>query len=62
MTISRGNWSWCQFLLVKGTARPHRMKKAEPKPVVAVPEPPNHLDEEARESSPKWQSFWPGWP
>ena len=33
--------------LVKGTARPHRMNKAEPKPVVAVPAPPDHLDEEA---------------
>ncbi|KQZ92780.1 terminase [Mesorhizobium sp. Root157] len=30
--------------LVKGTARPHRMNKAEPKPVVAVPDPPHHLD------------------
>lgn len=34
--------------LVKGTARPHRMNKAEPKPVVAVPGPPDHLDEDAR--------------
>ena len=34
--------------LVKGTARPHRMNKAEPKPVVAVPTPPDHLDEEAQ--------------
>ena len=33
--------------LVKGTARPHRMNKAEPKPVVATPEPPDYLDEEA---------------
>lgn len=30
--------------LVKGTARPHRLNKAEPKPVVVVPEPPDHLD------------------
>jgi len=34
--------------LVKGTARPHRLNKAEPKPVVAVPEPPNHLDAPAQ--------------
>jgi hypothetical protein len=34
--------------LVKGTARPHRLNKAEPKPTVAVPEPPGHLDERAR--------------
>ncbi|MEJ8570754.1 phage terminase small subunit P27 family [Microbaculum marinum] len=34
--------------LLKGTARPHRMNKAEPKPVVATPEPPDHLDEAAR--------------
>jgi len=34
--------------LVKGTARPHRLNKAEPKPTVAVPEPPSHLDERAR--------------
>ena len=34
--------------LVKGTARPHRLNKAEPKPVVAVPAPPDHLDEDAR--------------
>ena len=33
--------------LVKGTARPHRLNKAEPKPVVATPEPPDHLDEAA---------------
>jgi P27 family predicted phage terminase small subunit len=33
--------------LVKGTARPHRLNKAEPKPVVAMPEPPGHLDEAA---------------
>ncbi len=34
--------------LVKGTARPHRLNKNEPKPAVAVPEPPAHLDERAR--------------
>ena len=34
--------------LVKGTARPHRINKAEPRPAVAVPEPPAHLDERAR--------------
>jgi P27 family predicted phage terminase small subunit len=34
--------------LVKGTARPHRLNKDEPKPTVAVPEPPSHLDERAR--------------
>ena len=34
--------------LVKGTARPHRMNKNEPRPPVAVPEPPAHLDERAR--------------
>ncbi|TWG97805.1 P27 family predicted phage terminase small subunit, partial [Ochrobactrum sp. J50] len=34
--------------LVKGTARPHRLNKAEPIPVVAVPAPPDHLDEDAR--------------
>jgi P27 family predicted phage terminase small subunit len=34
--------------LVKGTARPHRLNKEEPKPTVAVPEPPSHLDERAR--------------
>ena len=33
--------------LVKGTARPHRLNKDEPKPAVAVPEPPTHLDERA---------------
>lgn len=33
--------------LVKGTARPHRLNKAEPKPVVATPDPPDHLDEGA---------------
>lgn len=34
--------------LVKGTARPHRLNKSEPKPIVATPEPPDHLDEAAR--------------
>lgn len=34
--------------LVKGTARPHRMNKAESTPVVAVPAPPDHLDEDAQ--------------
>ncbi|MGH6812646.1 MAG: hypothetical protein ACREDM_09960 [Methylocella sp.] len=33
--------------LVKGTARPHRLNKGEPKPAVAVPQPPAHLDERA---------------
>src|SRR5690606_3042075 len=37
-----------QLKLVKGTARPHRINKAEPKPVVAAPEPPDHLEEAAR--------------
>lgn len=36
-----------QLKLVKGTARPHRLDKAEPKPVVAMPEPPDHLDDAA---------------
>jgi P27 family predicted phage terminase small subunit len=34
--------------LVKGTARPHRLNKAEPQPAILVPEPPAHLDERAR--------------
>lgn len=34
--------------LVKGTARPHRLNKDEPKPPVAVPEAPAHLEERAR--------------
>ncbi|MDB5409292.1 MAG: phage terminase small subunit family [Rhodospirillales bacterium] len=34
--------------LVKGTARPHRLNKAEPQPAIAVPKPPAHLDERAR--------------
>ena len=35
-----------QLKLVKGTARPHRLNTAEPQPVVAVPDPPEHLDAE----------------
>ena len=34
--------------LVKGTARPHRLNKDEPKPTVAQPEPPALLDERAK--------------
>lgn len=34
-----------QLKLVKGTARPHRLNDAEPKPTVAIPEAPSHLDE-----------------
>jgi P27 family predicted phage terminase small subunit len=34
--------------LVKGTARPHRLNKDEPKPAIAVPEPPAHLNERTR--------------
>ena len=34
--------------LLKGTARPHRLNKAEPRPAVAIPKPPAHLDERAR--------------
>ncbi len=34
--------------VVKGTARPHRLNKDEPKPAVASPEPPAHLDERAK--------------
>ena len=33
--------------LVKGMARPHRMNKAEPKLVVAAPDPRDHLDADA---------------
>ena len=33
--------------LIKGTARPHRINSAEPKPSVLAPEPPEHLDEGA---------------
>ena len=36
-----------QLKLVKGTARPHRMNPAEPQPTVAVPLPPDHLDDAA---------------
>jgi len=36
-----------QLKVVKGTARPHRMNTAEPRPVVATPLPPEHLDEPA---------------
>ncbi len=31
--------------LVKGTARPHRLNPSEPKPPLAVPEPPPHLED-----------------
>ena len=34
--------------LVKGTARSHRLNKDEPKPGIATPEPPSHLDERAK--------------
>ena len=34
--------------MVKGTARPHRINAEEPKPIVMVPDPPDHLDERAR--------------
>jgi P27 family predicted phage terminase small subunit len=34
--------------LVKGTARPHRINRDEPRPAVVVPPPPAHLDERAR--------------
>jgi P27 family predicted phage terminase small subunit len=34
--------------LVKGTARPHRINKEEPRPPIVVPSPPGHLDERAR--------------
>lgn len=34
--------------LVKGTARPHRLNKAEPRPMVATPEPPDHLEDGAK--------------
>ena len=36
-----------QLKLVKGTARPHRMNPAEPRPTVSVPAPPGHLDNAA---------------
>ena len=34
--------------VIKGTARPHRINKKEPKPPLAVPQPPDHLDERAK--------------
>ena len=34
--------------IVKGTARPHRVNKKEPKPLQIVPDPPDHLDERAK--------------
>jgi P27 family predicted phage terminase small subunit len=34
--------------LVKGTARPHRLNRDEPRPAAAAPEPPAHLDQRAR--------------
>jgi len=34
--------------VVKGTARPHRLNAAEPKPLVSVPEAPDYLDDRAR--------------
>ena len=34
--------------LVKGTARPGRLNKNEPKPAAAAPEPPAHLDDRAK--------------
>jgi P27 family predicted phage terminase small subunit len=34
--------------LVKGTARPLRINREEPRPPIAVPAPPSHLDERAR--------------
>lgn len=34
--------------LVKGTARPHRINREEPRPPIAVPAPPSHLDQRAR--------------
>ena len=34
--------------LVKGTARPHRLNKKEPKLPLVAPEPPDHLDERAK--------------
>ena len=34
--------------LVKGTVRPHRLNKDEPKPAVAIPDAPAHLDERAK--------------
>lgn len=34
--------------LIKGTARPCRINRAEPKPSRAIPSPPEHLSERAR--------------
>ena len=34
--------------LVKGTARPHRLNSAEPRPEVLAPEPPEYLDARAK--------------
>jgi P27 family predicted phage terminase small subunit len=34
--------------LVQGTARPHRLNPNEPKPPLAVPEPPTHLTEQEK--------------
>ena len=34
--------------LVKGTARPHRLNKHEPRPTVCVPKAPAHLDDQAK--------------
>ena len=34
--------------LVKGTARPGRLNKNEPKPIATAPEPPAHLDDRAK--------------
>src|SRR5690348_3696816 len=34
--------------LVKGTARPHRMNREEPRPDIGVPLAPSHLDARAR--------------
>jgi P27 family predicted phage terminase small subunit len=34
--------------VVKGTARPHRINKEEPRPPVTTPVPPEYLDERAR--------------
>lgn len=38
-----------QLKLVKGTARPHRLNRDEPRPTVAVPEAPDHLEDRARD-------------
>ncbi|MDE3017255.1 MAG: phage terminase small subunit P27 family [Pseudomonadota bacterium] len=34
--------------IIKGTARPHRINKKEPKPPLVVPGPPDYLDERAK--------------